>query len=76
MFSVMDDQERRRAIARHDYEDFKAETAERLKLQAEMAHAALKGLTLANGGAIVALFTFLGNSRSAVDRGDLWWAFG
>lgn len=71
----MEPEEYRRAIAKHDYEDYKAEVAERLKLQAEFAHAALKGLTFANGGAIVALFTFIGNSEAQVERSDLWWAF-
>lgn len=72
----MDDESRRREIARLDYEFFKGEISERLKFQVEFAHAVLRGLTLTNGGAIVALFTFIGNSGADFDRQLIWWAFG
>ena len=39
------------------------EAAERLKFATEYAHAGLKGLFLANGGAILALLTILGNAK-------------
>ncbi|HEY0148678.1 MAG TPA: hypothetical protein VGB70_06700 [Allosphingosinicella sp.] len=63
-------------IARLDYEALKAETSERMKIQADLAHSALRGLMLVNGGAIVALFTFIGNSNASFDRSLIWWAFG
>lgn len=72
----MDAEEQARQIASLDYEDQKAEVAERLRFQSELAHAALRGLTLTNGGAVVALFTFIGNSAAAFDRTMVWWAFG
>ena len=52
------------------------EAAERLKFATAYAHAGLKGLFLANGGAIVALLTFLGNAQAAhVEKHKIWWAF-
>ena len=53
------------------------EASERLKYATEYAHAGLKGLLLANGGAIVALLTFVGNAQTShVDKHEIWWAFG
>jgi len=39
------------------------EASDRLKMANEYAHGGLKGLFLANGGAIVALLTFIGNAK-------------
>lgn len=69
-FEDIRDQAREEASRRWD------EATERLKFATEYAHAGLKGLFLANGGAILALLTFLGNNRSArVESNDIWWAF-
>jgi hypothetical protein len=62
--------------ARLDYENLMADAAERVKFQAEFAHAIFRGLMLVNGGAIVALFTFIGNSTRSFDPSKIWWAFG
>ena len=52
------------------------EAIERHKAASDYAHAGLKGLFLANGGAIVALLTFIGNVRPApIDTRGIWWAF-
>jgi hypothetical protein len=49
--------------------------ADRLKFQVDFAQAALKNLTLVNGGAIVALFTFLGHDGERLNLRLLWWSF-
>jgi hypothetical protein len=48
-------------IATIDYEELRRDAQERLPLATQIALAALSGLMLANGGAIVALLTFIGN---------------
>lgn len=60
----------------------RAEAMERLKFQNGIADAAMKALMLANGGAMVALFTFIGNlmakaanGRIPFDTHGLWIAF-
>lgn len=63
-------------IARLDYENWRTEYIERLGHQVQFAHAAIRGATLVNGGAIIALFTFIGNSKALFDRTGIWWAFG
>lgn len=70
------DDEQRRTEARLDYESLTADASERLKMQAEIAQAIFRGLTLVNGGAIIALFTFIGNSELTYDATNIWWAFG
>jgi len=52
---------------RRDYEAYIAEAAQRLQFQHDFAQSALKTLVLVNGGAIIALFTFLGHDRAAFD---------
>jgi len=59
-----------------DYETYKAEEAQRLGFQHDFAQAALKSAVLVNGGAIVALFTFLGNEKVVVHPDLLFWSFG
>lgn len=44
------------------YDAATAEAAERLRFSVGFALSGLQALTLANGGALIALFTFLGNS--------------
>jgi hypothetical protein len=72
----MSPEEQRQTEARLDYENLTADAADRLRLQGEMAQAIFRGLTLVNGGAIIALFTFIGNSESEFDATKIWWAFG
>lgn len=62
--------------AEQDYVAAREDVAARLQLSADFAQAALKGLTIVNGGAIVALFTFIGNKGAKFDIELLWWAFG
>jgi hypothetical protein len=47
--------------AEQEYAVAKADAAERVKNQMSIADATMKALLLANGGAMVALFTFVGN---------------
>jgi len=70
-----------RREAEQDHAGVRADAAERVKIQWSIADATLKALLLANGGAMVALFTFVGNlvargARTAqFDAGWLWWGF-
>lgn len=70
-----------RRIAEQDYTAARAEAADRVKNQMSIADATMKALLLANGGAMIALFTFLGNllakstAKPAFDAGALWAAF-
>lgn len=72
------DEQQKREMARHDYEDHRQEVFERLKMQAAFAEAGLKSLMLVNAGAIIGLFTFIGNGSTKLHiRADwLWPAFG
>lgn len=52
------------------------EASDRLRLANDYAHGGLKGLFLANGGAIVALLTFLGNAKTLNHNSvELWCGF-
>lgn len=63
--------------ARQNYDALTAEAAERLRFQVGFAEQALKGLMLVNGGAVIALYTVIGNSGPmSLDAGNLWAAFG
>jgi hypothetical protein len=64
-----------REMALEDYRADIAEVAERLRYQVDFAQAALKNLHLANGGAILALLTFLGNTDFDFNFKAIWWAF-
>lgn len=64
-----------REVARMDYEASLTQASERLRFQQETAIAAIKGLTLANGGAIISLLTFIGNSSADYSGADLKTAF-
>ena len=63
--------------AKLNYERSTAEMVERMKIQTEFAHSVLRGLTLGNGGAIIALFTFIGNSNRSLpfEQQSIWCAF-
>jgi len=62
-----------------DVEAARAELLERLKFQIGYSEAIIKSLILVNGGALVALFAFIGNAGSATvfrfDTKGLWMAF-
>lgn len=69
-------------MASEDHAAARAEAGERLKFQNGIADAAMKALMLANGGAMVALFTFIGNLMAKAANGripfhttSLWIAF-
>lgn len=66
----MDDSE----FWRHEYAFRCEDVAVRVKYQHEFSIAALKSLMLANGGAIIALLTFIGNGKSHLEPGALRWA--
>ena len=52
------------------------EGQERIRIQAVLAQKLLAALLLANGGALIALFTFIGNSAVVIRAGLLWAGFG
>lgn len=70
------DHDHDRAIAVEDYKANIAEAAERLKFQVDYSQAALRNLSLVNGGAIVALLTFIGNTDADFNARAIWYAFG
>lgn len=62
-------------IAGREEENRWEETNERLRYSVEYAQAGIKGLFLANGGAIIALLTFVGNAQKIVEPEAIFWAF-
>lgn len=70
-----------RKVAEQDYAAARAEATDRIKNQMSIADATMKALLLANGGAMVALFTFVGNliakssAKPLFDAYALWTAF-
>lgn len=64
-----------RSIALEDYKLNSAEAMERLKYQVEFAQSALRNLHLVNGGAIIALLTFVGNVVDGIDKSSIFWSF-
>lgn len=72
----MQDENLVRRNAQMNYETLTADAAKRIDFQVGYAEQGLKALMLVNGGAIVALFTFIGNEAPVVlDTGKVWWAF-
>lgn len=71
----MDENERIRDINRRDYEGHQSDAVQRLQFQHDFAQSALRTLVLVNGGAIIGLFTFIGNGRAAFDGAGLKCAF-
>ena len=66
-----------REMARLDHEAMTAEATERLKHQVGFVDRGLQGLTLINGGALVALIAMLGgNAHLRITARSLWGAFG
>ena len=72
---MVTDEDPAKIMAREDYAMFSEEGRERIRFQVEFSHAALRNLQLVNGGALIALLTFLGNSDASFDFRGLWWAF-
>ncbi len=78
---MITDYERITRAADQDYAVSRADAAERVKIQMSIADATMKALLLANGGAMIALFTFVGNlvakSSKTVpfDPSRLWTGF-
>ena len=62
-------------IARMDFEASRNQAADRLRFQHEIGMAAVKSIMFANGGAILALLTFIGNQQGAFDKAGLKVAF-
>lgn len=62
-------------IAIEDYRLNSEEALERLKYQVDYSQAALRNLQLVNGGAIVALLTFIGNTDQVINDSAIWWSF-
>lgn len=60
---------------RRDYEGYKRDEEQRVQFQHDFAQSALKAGVIVNGGAIVALFTFLGHDKAVISGEWLWWAF-
>lgn len=65
-----------RHIAALDFEFAKGDVMERLRFQAEFAKVVWQSLSLVNGGAIVALFTFIGNVQPLLNSHAMWAGFG
>jgi len=61
--------------AKMSFDEFMKEAASRLQYQMDLAQSLLRGLTIGNGGAILALLTFIGNTDAGVDQSTIWWAF-
>ena len=64
-----------REIQRMDYEASIKEASDRLRFQQEIGLAAVRSTLLVNGGAVVALLTFIGNTQGRFDDADLRRAF-
>lgn len=71
----MADDKIKREIAMQDYEQQSAEAMARLQYQVDYSKALLNGLTIGNGGAILALLTFIGNTKTKVDPATMQGAF-
>ena len=81
IFASMTPDEQTREIARLDYEAYTAERADRLKYEVKFVEMVFKALFLANGGAMIALFSLVGAighqgiSSLSFAPHRLWWAF-
>lgn len=72
----MTDDKTKREIALQDYSHQSSEAMARLQYQVDYSKALLNGLTVGNGGAILAILTFIGNTGSKVDPANMQGAFG
>lgn len=62
--TVQQNEEFERQIAAQDYSDLRLEAEKRLEYQLSYSQALLQSLTIANGGALVALFSLVGALQS------------
>lgn len=70
------EEDAKREAARQEYEAQTAETHARIQYQIDYSKTLLNGLMLGNGGAILALLTFIGNTGSKVAPSAMQCAFG
>lgn len=61
---------------RHDFEYEREEVLHRLEAQNQLGQAALKSMMLVNGGAIIALLTFVGNKGTVANACAVKWGMG
>ena len=73
--NLQNDGDTERVIARMDAEARIDSASHRLRFQQETAISAIKALTLANGGAILSLLTFVGNHAAKVQAANFEGAF-
>lgn len=71
----MADDDAGREIGRQDYEAQTTEALARVQFQIDYSKTLFNGLTLANGGAILAILTFIGNTAGKVDPAKMMCAF-
>jgi hypothetical protein len=64
-----------REIGRQDYEAQTAEALARIQFQIDYSKNLLNGLMVVNGGSIISLLTYIGNTGSKVDPGRMTSAF-
>ncbi len=64
-----------RAINRQDYEAQTAEALARIQYQVDYSQTLLNALMVGNGGSIIALLTFIGNTGSKVEPAKMQSAF-
>jgi ABC-type multidrug transport system fused ATPase/permease subunit len=69
------DSETSREIGRQDYEAQTTEALARVQFQIDYSKTLFNGLTLANGGAILAILTFIGNNAGKVDPAKMMYSF-
>lgn len=63
------------SIARDDYERENKEAESRLQYQIDYSQSLLRTLIIVNGGAIIAIFTFIGNDGRKFDQSYIYSAF-
>lgn len=71
----MTDDKMKREIGLQDYEAQTTEALARVQFQIDYSKTLFNGLTLANGGAILAILTFIGNTAGKVDPAKMMSAF-
>ena len=64
-----------RKIAVEEYKVNTQEAMERLRYQFDFSQSGLRNLQIVNGGAIVALLTFIGNGSERIDPNSVFWSF-
>ncbi|MBV7265999.1 hypothetical protein [Erythrobacter ani] len=67
--------EEQKQVARDEGERWWNSAHDRLRFSVEYAQAGIKSLFLANGGGIVSLLTFAGNTKAIVEPDALFWSF-